>query len=181
MHCLAGLDSPTSGQVYLAGIELTALPEKELTKVRREQIGFIFQSFNLIPTLTAAQNITLPLELAGKQPDPAHYASVIESLGLGERLKHLPSQLSGGQQQRVAIARALLPRPAVIFADEPTGALDSANSLQLLNYLRTCVTNLGQTIVMVTHDPNAAAFADRTFHLSDGRIQTVQDREAPRV
>jgi putative ABC transport system ATP-binding protein len=175
MHCLAGLDRPTSGQVFLGGVELTALKDKELTRVRRDRIGFVFQQFNLLPTLTAAQNITLPLELAGRKPDPAQFEAITASLHLEERLGHLPSELSGGQQQRVAIARALLPKPDVIFADEPTGALDSANSAQLLGYLKSCAQNLGQTIVMVTHDPNAAAYADLAFILSVGRIVEVFD------
>lgn len=177
MHCLAGLDRPTSGRVQLAGQDISALPDRALTRVRRDQVGFVFQAFNLLPTLTAEQNIVLPLELAGRRPDPGQLAQLIDSLGLADRLSHLPSQLSGGQQQRVAIARALVTQPAVLFADEPTGALDSRSSHRLLDYLRHTSQRLGQTIVMVTHDPNAAAYADRTLLLSDGRI--VDDLVAP--
>jgi putative ABC transport system ATP-binding protein len=177
MHCLAGLDRPTSGRVVLGGNVLSELNDRALTTVRRENVGFVFQAFNLLPTLTALQNIVLPLDLAGRRPDPAALDQIVESLGLGNRLSHLPSQLSGGQQQRVAIARALITRPAVVFADEPTGALDSTSSHQLLDYLRHTSQVLEQTIVMVTHDPNAAAYADRTLLLSDGRI--VDDLIAP--
>jgi putative ABC transport system ATP-binding protein len=177
MHCLAGLDRPTSGEVTLSGRVLTRLTDRELTAVRRDQVGFVFQAFNLLPTLTAEQNIRLPLELAGRRPDAALLAELIDSLGLGNRLRHLPSQLSGGQQQRVAIARALVTRPDVLFADEPTGALDSHASHELLNYLRYTSQAFGQTIVMVTHDPNAAAYADRALLLSDGQV--VDDLVAP--
>jgi putative ABC transport system ATP-binding protein len=177
MHCLAGLDRPTSGQVVLGGHVLSALTDRALTNVRRDNVGFVFQAFNLLPTLTALQNIVLPLDLAGRRPDQAALDQVVASLGLGNRLSHLPSQLSGGQQQRVAIARALITRPAVVFADEPTGALDSTSSHQLLDYLRHTSQVLEQTIVMVTHDPHAAAYADRTLLLSDGRI--VDDLIAP--
>ena len=170
MHCLAALDRPTSGQVHLAGADIAVLDDRALTRVRRDQVGFVFQAFNLLPTLTAEQNIVLPLDLAGRRKDPSMFAQLIDSLGLGNRLSHLPSQLSGGQQQRVAIARALITRPAVLFADEPTGALDSRSSHHLLDYLRHTSQSAGQTIVMVTHDPNAAAYADRTLLLSDGRI-----------
>ena len=176
MHCLAGLDRPTSGEVSLAGRELSNLSDRELTTVRRDHVGFVFQAFNLLPTLTARQNIVLPLELGGRRPDPAALSKVVDSLGLLDRLSHLPSQLSGGQQQRVAIARALITRPSVVFADEPTGALDSRAGHALLDYLRAAST-AGQTIVMVTHDPNAAAYADRTVLLSDGRI--VDDLASP--
>lgn len=176
MHCLAGLDRPTSGRVTLGGHDLSALNDKMLTRVRRDSVGFIFQAFNLLPTLTAAQNILLPLDLAGRRPDSELFNRLVESLRLTDRLKHLPSQLSGGQQQRVAIARALVTSPAVVFADEPTGALDSRASHELLSYLRQTCVDLGQTIVMVTHDPNAAAFADRTVLLSDGRIVDDLDR-----
>jgi putative ABC transport system ATP-binding protein len=176
MHCLAGLDRPSTGRVTLGGHVLSELNDRELTKVRRDAVGFVFQAFNLLPTLTAEQNIALPLELAGRRPDRELFTRLIESLRLTDRLTHLPSQLSGGQQQRVAIARALITQPAVVFADEPTGALDSRASHELLAYLsRTCI-ELGQTIVMVTHDPNAAAFADRTVMLSDGRIVDDLDR-----
>jgi putative ABC transport system ATP-binding protein len=177
MHCLAGLDRPTSGEVTLGGQVITRLSDRELTAVRRDRVGFVFQAFNLLPTLTAAQNITLPLELAGRRADQALLDDLVGSLRLGDRLGHLPSQLSGGQQQRVAIARALITRPDVVFADEPTGALDSTASHQLLNYLRHTSQAFEQTIVMVTHDPNAAAYADRTLLLSDGRV--VDDLIAP--
>jgi putative ABC transport system ATP-binding protein len=177
MHCLAGLDRPTSGEVLIDGRQLSGLSDRELTRVRRDQVGFVFQAFNLLPTLTAEQNIMLPLELAGRRADPDTFATLVDSLRLGDRLTHLPSQLSGGQQQRVAIARALIGAPAVVFADEPTGALDSRASQQLLDYLRHTSQVLGQTIVMVTHDPNAAAYADRTVLLSDGRV--VDDLSAP--
>lgn len=170
MHCLAGLDRPTSGRVELGGNVLSELTDRALTTVRRDHVGFVFQAFNLLPTLTAVQNILLPLELSGRRPDQAALDQVVDSLGLADRLSHLPSQLSGGQQQRVAIARALITRPAVVFADEPTGALDSSSSHHLLDYLRNTSQEFGQTIVMVTHDPNAAAYADRTVLLSDGRI-----------
>ena len=177
MHCLAGLDRPTAGQVWLGGTEITALDDHRLTRVRRDHVGFVFQAFNLLPTLTARENILLPLDLAGRRVDRAQFDDLVASLRLGDRLGHLPSQLSGGQQQRVAIARALVTRPAVVFADEPTGALDSRSGTELLNHLRTASQGLGQTIVMVTHDPNAAAFADRALILSDGRI--VDDLTAP--
>jgi putative ABC transport system ATP-binding protein len=177
MHCLAGLDRPTSGRVVLGGQAITELSDRDLTAVRRDQVGFVFQAFNLLPTLTAAQNIVLPLDLAGRRAEPGWVDELVGSLGLDKRLRHLPSQLSGGQQQRVAIARALVTRPAVVFADEPTGALDSTSSHQLLDYLRHTSQAFGQTIVMVTHDPNAAAYADRTLLLSDGRI--VDDIVAP--
>jgi len=177
MHCLAGLDRPTSGHVVLGGHDLSELNDRALTSVRRDNVGFVFQAFNLLPTLTALQNIVLPLDLAGRRPDQAALDQIVTSLGLGNRLSHLPSQLSGGQQQRVAIARALITRPAVVFADEPTGALDSTSSHQLLDYLRHTSQVFEQTIVMVTHDPNAAAYADRTLLLSDGRI--VDDLIAP--
>ena len=170
MHCLAGLDRPTSGEVYLGGTEITGLRDRELTAVRRDQVGFVFQAFNLLPTLTAKENILLPLDLAGRRAEPAVLDQIVDSLRLGNRLKHLPSQLSGGQQQRVAIARALVTRPKVLFADEPTGALDSRSGTDLLNQLRAATLSLGQTIVMVTHDPNAASYADRAVILSDGRI-----------
>jgi putative ABC transport system ATP-binding protein len=177
MHCLAGLDRPTAGRVVLGGNDLSVLNDKALTRVRRDAVGFIFQAFNLLPTLTAEQNIVLPLDLAGRRPDADLLARLVSSLRLTDRLTHLPSQLSGGQQQRVAIARALISQPAVVFADEPTGALDSRASHELLSYLRQTCIDLGQTIVMVTHDPNAAAFADRTVLLSDGRI--VDDLAQP--
>lgn len=170
MHCMAGLDRPTGGAVFVGGANIAVLPEREVTKIRRDKIGFVFQSFNLLPTLTAEQNIVLPLELAGRQLDKSHFQQVVGSLGLQDRLRHRPSQLSGGQQQRVAIARALVTRPEVIFADEPTGALDSKTGTALLGYLQRCSRELGQTIIMVTHDPKAAAYADRALLLVDGRI-----------
>ncbi|MGL5405981.1 MAG: ABC transporter ATP-binding protein [Propionibacteriaceae bacterium] len=177
MHCLAGLDQASSGHITLGNSEITAMKDKQLTKVRRDKIGFIFQAFNLLPTLTAKQNILLPLELAGRKPDHAHIDALAESLGLSDRLHHRPSELSGGQQQRVAIARALASKPDVIFADEPTGALDSRNGLMLLRYLKKCSAEDGQTIVMVTHDPLAASFAERVLMLSDGRI--IRDLDNP--
>lgn len=170
MHCLAGLDNVTSGSVMLGEKDLTKLPDKQLTLIRRDKFGFIFQSFNLLPTLSAKKNILLPLELAGKKIDRAWLDQLAESLGIADRLSHRPSELSGGQQQRVAIARALITRPQVIFADEPTGALDSKASTHLLEYMRKCVDDLGQTIIMVTHDPSAAAYGDRTLMLRDGKI-----------
>jgi putative ABC transport system ATP-binding protein len=175
MHCAAGLDGVTSGSIQLfdrdgGGTELTTLGDKALTKLRRHRVGFVFQSFNLLPTLTAEQNMLLPLELAGRRPDPQWYRTVVDVLGLADRLRHTPSQLSGGQQQRVACARALLPRPDVIFADEPTGNLDSKTGHEVLEFLRRSVRELGQTVVMVTHDPVAASFADRVVLLADGRV-----------
>ena len=179
MHCMAGLDRPTQGAVYVGSDNLAALPEKVVTRVRRDKIGFIFQSFNLLPTLTAEQNILLPLDLAGAKVDKALFNEVVGSLGLGDRLSHRPSQLSGGQQQRVAVARALVTRPEVIFADEPTGALDQKTGEALLEYLRYCSRERGQTIIMVTHDPRAAAYAGRALMLLDGRI--VADMPEPTV
>ncbi len=170
MHILAGLDRPTSGEVSVAGVEITALGDTELTKLRRDHIGFIFQFFNLLPMLTAAENIVLPLKLAGDKPDPEWLAELIEKVGLGDRLTHRPSELSGGQQQRVAVARALVSRPSVMFADEPTGNLDSTTSGEILALLRDSVDSLGQTTVMVTHDAHAAAIADRVLFLADGDI-----------
>lgn len=177
MHCLAGLDGATSGTIYLADQEITKLNDKKLTLVRRNKVGFIFQSFNLMPTLNAYQNIVLPVQLAGHKIDNDLLQHIVQSLGLEERLKHLPAELSGGQQQRVAIARALITQPEVIFADEPTGALDSKNARQLLSYLQQCSRDLGQTIIMVTHDPIAASYADRALILSDGQI--VSDMSDP--
>ncbi|MFI7608433.1 ABC transporter ATP-binding protein [Micromonospora sp. NPDC049366] len=170
MHCLAGLDTATSGRVLLGGAELTGRSDRTLTRVRRERVGFVFQSFNLLPQLTAAQNITLPLDLAGRTPDRELLAHLVGVLGLADRLGHRPSELSGGQQQRVALARALVSRPEVVFADEPTGNLDSHSGAEVLTFLRDSVRDLGQTIVMVTHDPVAAAYADRAVLLADGRI-----------
>lgn len=170
MHCMAGLDRATSGDAWMGDQNLSRLPEKQVTRIRRDKVGFVFQSFNLLPTLTARQNIVLPLDLAGRRVDREHFDAVVESLSLGDRLTHRPSQLSGGQQQRVAIARALMTRPQVVFADEPTGALDSKTGTSLLEYLRRCSFEQGQTIIMVTHDPKAAAYADRALVLLDGRI-----------
>jgi putative ABC transport system ATP-binding protein len=170
MHILAGLDQPTAGEVYVAGVDVTTLDDTELTKLRRDHIGFIFQFFNLLPMLTAAENIALPLKLAGSKPDPDWLAELVATVGLGDRLTHRPSELSGGQQQRVAVARALVSRPSVMFADEPTGNLDSTTSGEILSLLRDSVDALGQTTVMVTHDAQAAAIADRVLFLADGDI-----------
>ena len=170
MHCLAGLDTATSGAALLGGKDLTRLSDNALTRVRRDRIGFVFQAFNLLPTLTAEQNVLLPLNLAGRRPDRAWFAQLVEVLGLSARLAHRPSEMSGGQQQRVALARALVTRPEVVFADEPTGNLDSRAGAEILEFMRTAVEELGQTIVMVTHDPSAAAYASRVVFLSDGRI-----------
>jgi putative ABC transport system ATP-binding protein len=174
MHCLAGLDRPTSGSVVVDGIDIAKLDDKKLTDLRRDKIGFIFQSFNLLPVLTAEENILLPLSIAGRKPDRAWYDQLIDTVGLRDRLTHRPSQLSGGQAQRVAVARALVSRPAVVFADEPTGNLDSKSSAEVLHLLRQAVDDLGQTVIMVTHDQHAADTADRILLLSDGRI--VEDR-----
>ncbi|MFF9477326.1 ABC transporter ATP-binding protein [Streptomyces sp. NPDC014733] len=170
MHCMAGLDTISSGSVRIGDVELASLGEKKLTRLRRDKIGFVFQAFNLLPTLTAAENITLPLDIAGRKPDPAWMNAVIETVGLSGRLAHRPSQLSGGQQQRVAVARALVARPEIIFADEPTGNLDSRSGAEVLGFLRESVRAMGQTVVMVTHDPVAAGYADRVVFLADGRI-----------
>jgi len=170
MHCMAGLDVLTAGTAYIGEVALTGLSERQLTELRRDRIGFVFQSFNLIPTLNALENITLPLDLARRKPEPGWLDAVITAVRLGDRLKHRPSELSGGQQQRVAVARALASRPEIIFADEPTGNLDSRSSGEILAFMRHAVTDLHQTIVMVTHDANAAAHADRVVFLGDGRI-----------
>jgi putative ABC transport system ATP-binding protein len=170
MHILAGLDKPTAGEVSVAGVDITGLDDTALTRLRRDHIGFIFQFFNLLPMLTAAENIALPLKLAGQKPDPAWLEELIATVGLGDRLTHRPSELSGGQQQRVAVARALVSRPTVMFADEPTGNLDSTTSGEILGLLRRSVDALGQTTVMVTHDAHAAAIADRVLFLADGHI-----------
>ncbi len=177
LHCLAGLDTLTSGQVFIGETELGKLSDKQLTRVRREQLGFVFQSYNLIPTLTARENILLPLDLAGTKPDLAWVDTVIHTVGLNDRLKHRPSELSGGQQQRVAVARALVSKPQVIFADEPTGNLDSRTGGEILTFMSRAVQQLGQTIVMVTHDSVAAAHADEVIFLADGRI--VDRMESP--
>jgi putative ABC transport system ATP-binding protein len=170
MHLLAGLDQPTAGEVYIDGTNVTALNDTELTKLRRRHIGFVFQFFNLLPMLTAEENILLPLSIAGSKPDPEFLDELITTIGLGDRRSHRPAELSGGQQQRVAIARALVSRPTVMFADEPTGNLDSTTSAEILELLRSSVDAYGQTTVMVTHDPGAAAIADRILFLADGRI-----------
>jgi putative ABC transport system ATP-binding protein len=170
MHCLAGLDTASAGQVWLGDTELTRLRDDQLTTLRRERIGFVFQSFNLLPVLDAQDNILLPMQLAGQRPDRAWMDAVIGRLGLRDRLRHRPHELSGGQQQRVAVARALLPRPDVVFADEPTGNLDSATGAEVLDLLRSSVRETGQTVVMVTHDPVAAAYADRVVLLADGAL-----------
>jgi putative ABC transport system ATP-binding protein len=170
MHCLAGLDTVTSGSILIGDIEISGLSDRQLTLFRRDHVGFVFQSFNLLPALTAEQNIRLPLELAGRQPDPRWFTEVVDVLGIGDRLRHRPSELSGGQQQRVACARALISRPDVIFADEPTGNLDSRSGAEVLTFLRHSVRELGQTIVMVTHDPVAASYAERVVFLADGQF-----------
>jgi putative ABC transport system ATP-binding protein len=177
LHMLAGLDRPTSGSVYLGDTEITTLGDKALTLLRRDRIGFIFQSFNLLPTMTAAENIVLPMRIAGRKPDAHWVDTIVETVGLSGRLRHRPTQLSGGQQQRVAAARALASRPDIVFADEPTGALDSRSGTELLAFLRKAVTELGQTVVMVTHDPTAASYADRVIFLADGRL--VDEMHAP--
>ena len=179
LHCLAGLDRPTSGTVRIGGTDLAALKDKELTELRRDRVGFVFQAFNLVPTLTARENIVLPLRLGRRDPDPDWFDTVIGSLGLGDRLGHRPAELSGGQQQRVAVARALVTRPQLVFGDEPTGNLDRSSGQELLHLLRRSVDDLGQTIVMVTHDPAAAATADRVWFLADGRV--VDELAAPTV
>ena len=170
MHCMAGLDRLTSGSAYIGQTDVAKVSEKHLTNMRRDQLGFIFQAFNLVPTLTALENITLPMDLAGKKPDKQWLQSVVHTVGLGDRLNHTPGELSGGQQQRVAVARALASRPDIIFADEPTGNLDSATGAEILAFMRQAVRELGQTIVMVTHDPVAASYSQRVVFLADGRI-----------
>ena len=177
MHCLAGLDSISSGQVWIGDTELSTLSDKRLTQLRRDSVGFVFQAFNLIPTLTALENITLPLDIAGRKADAGWLDTVIDTVGLRDRLTHRPSELSGGQQQRVACARALASRPTIVFADEPTGNLDSRSGAEVLGFLRRSVDEFGQTIVMVTHDPGAASYADRVLFLADGRI--VDEMQAP--
>jgi putative ABC transport system ATP-binding protein len=176
MHNLAGLDRPTSGTVSVDGVELTGLDDKTLTQLRRDRIGFIFQTFNLLPVLSARENILLPLSIAGRKPDQEWLDRLIDTIGIRDRLSHRPAEMSGGQQQRVAVARALVSRPAVVFADEPTGNLDSKASADVLALLRQAVDEFGQTVVMVTHDAHAASFADRLLVLADGRV--VHDREA---
>ncbi|HJD85773.1 MAG TPA: ABC transporter ATP-binding protein [Kitasatospora aureofaciens] len=177
MHCLAGLDTVSSGRIWIGDTEITGLRDKQLTRLRRDKIGFIFQAFNLLPTLNALENITLPMDIAGRRPDQAWLDQVVETVGLAGRLKHRPTQLSGGQQQRVAVARALAARPEIIFGDEPTGNLDSRAGAEVLTFLRRSVDELGQTMVMVTHDPVAAGYADRVLFLADGVI--VDEMHAP--
>jgi putative ABC transport system ATP-binding protein len=173
MHCMAGLDSLTSGHIYVGDQDLGTLSDKELTRLRRDRVGFVFQAYNLLPMLNAGENITLPLDLAGRKADRGWFDHVVATVGLGDRLRHRPSELSGGQQQRVAVARALASRPEVIFADEPTGNLDSRSGGEILAFMRRAVDDMGQTIVMVTHDPGAAAHADEVVFLADGRIVDV--------
>ncbi len=176
LHCLAGLDTVTSGQIFIGDQDLGVLSDKDLTLLRRKRVGFIFQAFNLIPTLNASENITLPLDIAGIEPQEGWFERVVDVLHLGDRLRHRPSELSGGQQQRVAVARALTSRPDIVFADEPSGNLDSKSGAQLLEFLRRAVDELGQTIIMVTHDPIAAGYADRAIFLSDGRaVDEIQN------
>jgi len=170
LHCMAGLDSPSDGRVFIGDVDLTTLSEKELTLLRRDKVGFVFQAFNLIPTLNAAENITLPLDIAGQKADAKWFDTVVDTIGLRDRLSHRPTELSGGQQQRVAGARALVSRPEIVYADEPTGNLDSRSGADLLRFLRSAVKDHGQTIVMVTHDANAASYSDRIVFLADGRI-----------
>ena len=182
MHCMAGLDSATSGQVYVGDTELTGLHDKDLTRLRRDRIGFVFQAYNLVPTLSARENIVLPLSIAGRSPDPQWFDAVVDTLGLRDRLDHRPNELSGGQQQRVACARALVSQPAIVFADEPTGNLDSAATDEVLTFLRRSVTEFRQTVVMVTHDPAAAAYTDRVVFLADGRaVEDLHDPSADSV
>jgi putative ABC transport system ATP-binding protein len=182
LHCLAGLDRLTRGEIFLGDTELSSLSEKELTLIRRDQIGFVFQAYNLVPTLNALENITLPMSLARKKPDSEWLDTVVETVRLGDRLTHRPSELSGGQQQRVAVARALLSRPAIVFADEPTGNLDSRSGAEILTFMREAVDDLGQTTVIVTHDPVAAGYADRIVFLADGKtVDEMIDPTADRV
>ena len=182
MHCLAGLDSLTSGRAFIGDVELSSLNERQLTHLRREQVGFVFQAFNLIPTLSARENIELPLDLGDVEPDAEWVDRVIDAVGLRDRLDHKPAELSGGQQQRVAVARALASKPKIIFADEPTGNLDSKSSSDVLGFMRRAVKEFGQTIVMVTHDPNAASYADRVIFLADGMVvDEIEEPTAERV
>jgi putative ABC transport system ATP-binding protein len=179
LHCLAGLDRPDSGQVWIGGEEITTMPDRQLTRLRRDRVGFVFQAYNLLPVLSAADNITLPLAIAGRRPEREWLAAVAEAVGLADRLSHRPGELSGGQQQRVAIARALASRPTIIFADEPTGNLDSRASAEVLGLLRRCVDEFGQTVVMVTHDPVAASYSERVVFLADGQVAAALDDPAP--
>jgi putative ABC transport system ATP-binding protein len=179
MHCVAGLDTLTSGQVFIGPLELGTMSDKELTLVRREQVGFVFQAFNLLPTLSALENITLPLDLAGAKLDRDWLDTVVAAVGLGDRLSHRPSELSGGQQQRVAVARALASRPQIVFADEPTGNLDSRAGAEILGFMAAAVRDMGQTVVMVTHDPVAASYADSVIFLADGRVAGQLEQPTP--
>jgi putative ABC transport system ATP-binding protein len=182
MHCMAGLDSVDSGQVYVGDVEVTRLDDKRLTRLRRDRIGFVFQAFNLVPTLTALENITLPLDIAGRKADQVWLDTVIDTIGLRRRLEHRPGELSGGQRQRVACARALASRPEIVFADEPTGNLDSRSGAEVLAFLRNSVREMGQTVAMVTHDPLAAAYADLVLFLADGRlVDQIPDPTAEKV
>ena len=182
LHCLAGLDSLTSGHVYIGDVDLTTLSERKLTLLRREKVGFVFQAYNLVPTLSAIENIALPLDIAGRKPEASWLDTVVSTVGLRDRLRHRPSELSGGQQQRVAAARALASRPEIVFADEPTGNLDSRSGAELLGFMREAVRHFGQTIVMVTHDPTAAGYADRVVFLNDGRaVDEMAEPTAERV
>jgi len=179
LHCMAGLDSADDGRVWIGGEEITSMADRRLTRLRRDRVGFVFQAFNLLPVLSAAANITLPLDIAGRSADRDWLATVVDAVGLADRLTHRPSELSGGQQQRVAIARALVSRPAVVFADEPTGNLDSRASAEVLDLLRRCVSEFGQTVVMVTHDPVAASYSRRVVFLADGRVVGDLDQPTP--
>ena len=181
LHCMAGLDSIDSGKVWIGDDEITAMADRQLTKLRRDRIGFVFQAFNLLPVLSAARNVTLPLDIAGRAADPDWLATVIKTVGLTDRMSHRPSELSGGQQQRVAIARALASRPAIVFADEPTGNLDSKSGAEVLDLLRRCVTEFGQTVVMVTHDPSAASYSERVVFLADGQIVSTLESPSPQA
>src|SRR5919107_942120 len=182
MHCVAGLDTLSSGRVLIGDTDLSKLNDKDLTVLRRTKVGFVFQAYNLVPTLNALENITLPLDLAGRKPDQGWFDTVVTAVGLGDRLEHRPSELSGGQQQRVAVARALASRPEIIFADEPTGNLDSRAGAEILDFMRRAVHDLGQTIVMVTHDPVAASYAQRVIFLADGRVvDEMREPTADRV
>ena len=182
LHCMAGLDKPTSGTVWIGDQDLTHLKDRDLTEIRRDRVGFVFQAFNLVPTLTAAENITLPADIAGRDVDRGRFDEVIDTIGIRDRLTHLPAELSGGQQQRVAAARALVSRPEIVFADEPTGNLDSRASQELLTFLKTAVTDRGQTIVVVTHDPGGASYADRIVFLADGQVvDEMRDPTAEKV
>jgi putative ABC transport system ATP-binding protein len=179
LHCLAGLDRPDSGQVWIGGEEITTMPDRQLTRLRRDRVGFVFQAYNLLPVLSAADNIALPSAIAGRRPEREWLATVAAAVGVVDRLSHRPGELSGGQQQRVAIARALATRPAIIFADEPTGNLDSRASAEVLGLLRRCVGEFGQTVVMVTHDPVAASYSERVVFLADGQVAGALDDPAP--